>query len=202
MGNFQKGGNRGGGFRGGNDRGHGGDRGGDRGGFQKKSWGGGDRDRGPVTMHRAVCADCGQSCEVPFRPVGDKPVFCNNCFGGKKEGGDRRDSRDSQPRREFNDRPAQSSSFAKPASDNGDIKKQMAEISMKLDRLTLAIERMSDKKREAPIVIKEAPKAEAKAEVKTVAKKAPSLKTVIKKATVVKAPVKKVAAKKVVAKKK
>ncbi len=196
MGNFQKGSNKGG-FRGGNDRGHGGD----RGGFQKKSWGGDDRGRSPVTMHRAVCADCGQSCEVPFRPVGDKPVFCNNCFGGKKEGGDRGgDRRDREPRREFNDRPSQS--FAKPASDTGELKKQMSEISMKLDRLALAIERMSDKKREAPIVIKEAPKAEMKIEAKAAPKKTTSLKTVIKKAVAEKAPAKKAAVKKVAAKKK
>lgn len=41
-----------------------------------------DRFGRPV-MHSAICADCGQSCEVPFRPTGDKPVYCNNCFGKK-----------------------------------------------------------------------------------------------------------------------
>lgn len=35
-------------------------------------------------MFDAVCADCGNECKVPFRPTGDKPVFCSNCFGGKK----------------------------------------------------------------------------------------------------------------------
>ncbi len=34
-------------------------------------------------MHKAVCAECGDPCEVPFRPTGDKPVYCNNCFKGK-----------------------------------------------------------------------------------------------------------------------
>lgn len=184
MGNFQKGGSRGG----------------DRGGFR-----GGDRDRGPVTMHRAVCADCGQSCEVPFRPTGDKPVFCNNCFGGKREGGDRRDSRSSEPRREFNtDRPTISSS--KPAEGSNEIKKQLNELGMKIDRLVLSIERMGDKNRQAPIVIKEAPKAEVKEKSKTEAKeevkKAPTLKTVIKKAVTTKEAVKKAPVKKVVAKKK
>ncbi len=41
--------------------------------------------RGPVTMHQAVCNKCGKPCEVPFRPTGDRPVYCNVCFGGKKE---------------------------------------------------------------------------------------------------------------------
>lgn len=54
--------------------------------FPRKNWGGASgRDRGPVTMHQAVCNQCGKTCEVPFRPTGDKPVYCNVCFGGKKE---------------------------------------------------------------------------------------------------------------------
>lgn len=40
---------------------------------------------GPKQMYPATCSQCGQSCEVPFRPTGDRPVFCNNCF--KKQGG-------------------------------------------------------------------------------------------------------------------
>lgn len=43
---------------------------GNRGGF----------DRGPREMFKADCAKCGDVCEVPFRPNGTKPVYCNNCF--------------------------------------------------------------------------------------------------------------------------
>lgn len=55
-----------------NNRGNrfGGNRGG--GGF-------GERRERP-TMHKAVCCECGNSCEVPFRPTGDKPVYCRECF--------------------------------------------------------------------------------------------------------------------------
>ena len=31
-------------------------------------------------MHQVICSDCGKECEVPFRPTGDRPVFCNSCF--------------------------------------------------------------------------------------------------------------------------
>ncbi|MEK6892297.1 MAG: CxxC-x17-CxxC domain-containing protein [Nanoarchaeota archaeon] len=31
-------------------------------------------------MHNAICDKCGEKCEVPFRPSGDKPVYCSNCF--------------------------------------------------------------------------------------------------------------------------
>ncbi len=35
-------------------------------------------------MFDAVCDECGNSCQVPFQPSGEKPVYCSNCFGGKK----------------------------------------------------------------------------------------------------------------------
>lgn len=41
----------------------------------------GDRER---RMHRVVCSGCGDKCEVPFKPSGDKPVLCDSCFGAEK----------------------------------------------------------------------------------------------------------------------
>ena len=44
----------------------------------------GDRDSGrPLMMHKAICSECGKECELPFKPTGDKPVFCTNCFRNK-----------------------------------------------------------------------------------------------------------------------
>lgn len=40
-------------------------------------------------MFDATCDECRNSCKVPFRPSGDKPVYCSNCFGEKKGAGDR-----------------------------------------------------------------------------------------------------------------
>jgi CxxC-x17-CxxC domain-containing protein len=31
-------------------------------------------------MHQAVCAECGADCTVPFKPNGEKPVLCRDCF--------------------------------------------------------------------------------------------------------------------------
>jgi CxxC-x17-CxxC domain-containing protein len=31
-------------------------------------------------MHPAVCASCGAETEVPFKPSGDRPVYCFDCF--------------------------------------------------------------------------------------------------------------------------
>jgi CxxC-x17-CxxC domain-containing protein len=76
-----------------------------RGGFGGgKRFGGRDRsfDRSaPREMHKAICAECGDECEVPFRPSGDRPVLCSNCFKNSGHGNDReeRGSFD-RPRRE------------------------------------------------------------------------------------------------------
>ena len=41
-------------------------------------------DSGPREMHKAVCAECKQECEVPFKPTQDRPVFCKECFAKRK----------------------------------------------------------------------------------------------------------------------
>jgi CxxC-x17-CxxC domain-containing protein len=38
------------------------------------------RDRPPREMHKAVCADCGKECEVPFKPTEGRPVYCRDCY--------------------------------------------------------------------------------------------------------------------------
>jgi len=179
MGNFQGGSNRGGGFRGGNG-------GGNRGGGYR---GGNGGDRGETTMHKAVCDECHKSCEVPFRPSSDKPVYCNECFASKRKDDDRgprKDFGDRGPRRDFGDRPAQS--FAKPVQ-TGDMSKQLSDMNVKLDKLINAIEKLTGGKTESKPEMKASPVV-VKTEVKKVAKKVVS-----------KTPAKAVA-KKVIAKKK
>ncbi len=36
--------------------------------------------RPPREMHAVVCAECGKDTEVPFKPTGDRPVYCSDCF--------------------------------------------------------------------------------------------------------------------------
>lgn len=38
----------------------------------------------PREMHKAKCSQCGQDCEVPFKPSGDKPVYCRDCYNKKR----------------------------------------------------------------------------------------------------------------------
>lgn len=50
-----------------------------------------------VQMHPAVCDNCGDKCQVPFKPSGNKPIYCSDCFekmGGNQDRNDRvRDDR-------------------------------------------------------------------------------------------------------------
>jgi len=46
---------------------------------------GGRRDFGPREMHKTTCSECGKECEVPFKPVEGRPVYCKECFMKKRE---------------------------------------------------------------------------------------------------------------------
>jgi len=52
--------------------------GGNRGGGFKRNF-------GPREMHKAVCSDCKQDCEVPFKPAEGKPVYCKECYPKHKK---------------------------------------------------------------------------------------------------------------------
>jgi len=40
---------------------------------------------GPREMHKITCAECGKEDEVPFKPAGDRPVYCKECFAKKRQ---------------------------------------------------------------------------------------------------------------------
>jgi len=90
--------------------------------FNKGGFGGGKnfsgRDRSfdrnaPRQMFKAVCAECGEECEVPFKPSGDRPVLCSLCFKQSGRGNDRDERRD--------DRREERGSFDRPHNE-GDRK--------------------------------------------------------------------------------
>jgi CxxC-x17-CxxC domain-containing protein len=93
-----------------------GGRGGDR-GFEKR-------------MFPATCADCGSRCEVPFRPTGDKPVLCNNCFRGS-------DDRGFKPQR----REERFSRDEKPVRADGN-REQFEQLNAKLDMILKELDKL------------------------------------------------------------
>jgi len=101
--------------------------GGRSGGFGRGGGGFGGRDsgRGPVEMHDATCAKCGEECRVPFRPTGDKPVLCSACFRENQGSGRDFGSRDQ-------DRPSQS----------GMSSEQFDQINAKLDKIIRVLQEL------------------------------------------------------------
>jgi len=41
---------------------------------------------GSREMHSITCAQCGAEAMVPFRPRGDRPVYCSDCFSRMRGG--------------------------------------------------------------------------------------------------------------------
>jgi CxxC-x17-CxxC domain-containing protein len=173
MGNFNDRGGRGGDRRGGGGFNRGGNRGG--GGFS--------RDRGDrPTMHKAVCDACKSNCEVPFKPTGNKPIFCSDCFSKQGGGNDRPNKfgggdRDRKPR------------FESGGSDNSkEILKGIKTLNYKLDELVKILG--SNTPVEKTEKVKAAPKKKATKKIgkkkdatpkKVVKRKTPKKKPVVKK---------------------
>ena len=93
--------------------------GGGRGGFGR------DRDSGPREMHNVVCSKCGSKCQVPFKPTGNKPVLCSDCY--RKEGGGA--GRDS------------GRSFSRNGS-SGPSSNELKQINEKLDRIIKVLQEL------------------------------------------------------------
>jgi CxxC-x17-CxxC domain-containing protein len=49
----------------------------------ERSSGGGGRSSGRETFS-AVCDECHQETQVPFKPTQDKPVYCRDCFSRRR----------------------------------------------------------------------------------------------------------------------
>ena len=118
------------------------------------------RDSGRREMHKAVCDECGESCEVPFRPSRDKPIYCSNCFEKKDGGSSRRSGRKSPGR----------SDFGKRDDTNKQLLEQVSSLNAKLDRILKVVESSVEKK---PV----SKKAEVKKVVKKVTSKDKKIKT-------------------------
>lgn len=154
----------------------------DRSNFRGGSFGsnnrGAGRFGGEKTMHQAVCAECSKVCEVPFKPSGEKPVYCSSCFSLRSDdrSGARNDSRQSFSR------PAhrEESSF----KTNNNLEEKITEINAKLDKiLDLFLVKQEKKlavKEPAKKEVKKVDKKEVKPVVKKVTKKLSSNKKVKK----------------------
>ncbi len=58
---------------------------------RRPSDGFGSYNSGPREMHSVVCAEWGKDATVPFKPRGDRPVYCSDCYS--RQGGQSTTSR-------------------------------------------------------------------------------------------------------------
>lgn len=85
-------------------------------------------------MFSAVCESCQKSCEVPFRPNGQKPVYCQNCFNGQEKGGN--NFKPSFDRKKFGGHDSYRAP-SEPRNDNrtDQLQKQIEALGSKLDKV-------------------------------------------------------------------
>ena len=137
MGEYRKaggfgGGNRGGGFGGGRPS-----FGGGRPSFKRS----GDRESGPKEMFPATCSSCHKACEIPFRPSGDRPVYCRDCFGSQEgsapESRGRRDDPGGESRFPRNEYSPSNVAPKAPMEDKriDGLKRQLDDVSAKVDQI-------------------------------------------------------------------
>jgi CxxC-x17-CxxC domain-containing protein len=141
---------------------------GGRGGFRQNSFGGrpsftnnarGGRstnrgfDQGATEMFSATCAQCGKRCEVPFRPTGERPVFCRDCFRsqehvpGRNSNGEEHRGMHNSPvsrggertEREF--RPHPTKTYSPDGLDS--LKRQIIALESKVDRILQIVAKRS-----------------------------------------------------------
>lgn len=91
---------------------------------------------GDRQMHSAVCSKCGTECKVPFRPTGEKPVYCSDCFrqmgGNEAPRGDDRGSR--KPRFDRRDSGGRDNRSRRPAA-SPQLTDEIRALNIKLDTI-------------------------------------------------------------------
>ena len=91
--------------------------------FKKRSFSGQSGDR---PMYPATCSNCGQACQVPFQPTGNKPVFCSDCFEKNNSGANSG---------RFPDRNSRRPNFDTRNTDRPQSTEQFTALHAKLDKI-------------------------------------------------------------------
>lgn len=82
---------------------------------------------GPREMHDVICSKCNAKCQVPFKPTGNKPVLCSDCF--RQEGGGR-------------DRDSGRSFSRNDSGSSGPSPELLNQINAKLDRIIKVLQEL------------------------------------------------------------
>jgi len=153
----------------------------------KKSFGQDNRNFG--AKFKAICSECGVSCDLPFKPTGSRPVYCSNCFSKQQEferpnrfDNDRSFDKPRHDRKKFDAvcakcgltfqlpfRPVNGKEvfcdncFEKPTGKSGcDCAEQLKTINDKLDKIFQILNTKTEKTTPDELIINEAVKEEKK----------------------------------------
>lgn len=105
-----------------------------------------------MVKYPAICDQCKQNCEVPFRPTGNKPIYCSNCFEGKRDGPEDRKTR------RFDNK---TSNYQVNDKAREQLTKTIEKLDNKIDKLIEIMENIQNdnkKKMETPVPNKKAAK--------------------------------------------
>ena len=126
-----------------------------RGGFSRSEGRDSGRPEFGKQSHRAVCDKCGTNCEVPFKPTGSKPIYCQDCFrtmGDSESTGSRQFGKREYPgsRRPDNFNKSEYPGSRRPDSFNkseysesakpDQSKRELEQINFKLDKILRILE--------------------------------------------------------------
>jgi len=105
--------------------------------FKKRDFGGrGSSDRSDrFEMHQTTCSKCGNDCQVPFRPMTGKPVFCKACFQNVRGSDSSQFERKSSPSRFNNFSENRNNSGTGRSNNEEQYKKQFESLNWKLDKI-------------------------------------------------------------------
>ena len=72
-------------------------------------------------MYTAICADCGNKCEVPFKPSAGRSVYCKGCYSARRNNGSSLPRTDMRPKetQPMHARHPEKPQVAKPAASAG-----------------------------------------------------------------------------------
>ena len=101
--------------------------------FSRRSFG--DRGSRRLVLYDAVCDECGKDCQVPFKPSGDKPVYCRECFE-KKGGNSKQRNRRDFSRRSYDDRDS------RRTRQSGGENRSISQLSGKIDILNTKLDKI------------------------------------------------------------
>lgn len=140
--------------------------------------GGGDRSRRSPELFQAVCAECRKQCQVPFRPSGDKPVYCRDCFGKQRHVPGRNSNGADGPRTDFRrdalpEREHQGE-HTRPQNNGGidAFKRQLDSLESKVNRILDLVNKKPEASASVAPVVKTAPEVVKVAKAKISARKA------------------------------